>query len=223
MLAFIRMSAAVAVCLGCIAEAAAAQRIRIALQLPPDSHLYENLRLFKTVVEKRTQGALEIVIAHSGELMKEQDAPAAVGSGTIEWAPCRLTNTAWRFRPPRIFVEPFMFAFPPALTAATRPGSSVRTLIDAAILEKTGARVLWWQSNGVTIMVSRGEPLRTPAAIAGKKVRVTTHSEAEFIKLCGGVPMIIPGSRHYDAHKERQIDAGSLALSAAAVRKMWEA
>ena len=84
------------------------------------------------------------------------------------------------------------------------------------------ARVLWWQTAGATIMVAKGTPLTTPAAMAGKKVRVGSDSEAELIRLCGGTPLVIPAAAQYDAYKTDQVSAGSTALTSVASRKLWE-
>jgi C4-dicarboxylate-binding protein DctP len=200
---------------------AASRQIRIALQLPKDSHLYENLDFFKQRVEKGTRGALEIVIAHSGQLVKEQDVPEAVATGSLEMASVAVNQYGAVIPAVDLFVQPFMLAHPPALAAATRPGSPVRVPIDQAILERLGGRVLWWQSSGTTVMVSKDAPLRTPAAIAGKSVRVSTESEGEFIKLCGGVPRVIPAAAHYRAYEGTEVMAGSSTIAAVPVRKFW--
>jgi C4-dicarboxylate-binding protein DctP len=205
----------------CSAAESGSQQIRVALQLPPDSHIYGNLNLFKGLVEKGTNGALQIVIAHSGQLIKEQDAPEAVATGAVEMATVAVNQYGGVIPAADLFVEPFMFVHPTLLAAATRPGSPVRAPIDQAILEHTAARVLWWQSNGTTVMVSKGVPLDTPAAIAGKAVRVSTDSEGEFVRACGGSPRVFPGAAHYDAHETGQVVAGSIAIAAIAVRKFW--
>ena len=198
------------------------RRIRIALQLPQSSHLYENLDFFKQSVEKDTNGALEITIAHSGQLIKEQDAPEAVATGAVEMASVTVNQYAGVIPAADLFVLPFMFAHPPVLAAATKPGSPVRAPIDRAILEKVAARVLWWQSSGTTVMLSKAGPLKTPAAIAGKAVRVSTESEAEFVQLCGGIPHIIPATAHHDALRQGLVVAGSGTIAAVPVRKSWE-
>jgi C4-dicarboxylate-binding protein DctP len=200
----------------------ASRQVRVALQLPPDSHLYENLDVFRRLVEKGTNGAVEIVIAHSGRLIKEQDAPEAVSTGAVEMASVAVNQYGDKIPAADLFVEPFMFVHPPVLAAATQSGSPVRGPIDQAILERTGARVLWWQSNGTTVMVSKGVPLDTPAAIAGKVVRVSTAREGEFVRICGGIPRIISGAAHYGAYETGQVVAGSSTVSAVAVRKFWE-
>ena len=206
----------------CYAADAAGRRIRVALQLPQNSHLYENLDLFKQLVEKGTNGALEIVIAHSGQLINEQDAPEAVATGRTEMASVAVNQYAGVIPAANLFVQPFMFSHPPVLAAATQPGSPVRAPIDQAILEQVGARVLWWQSSGTTVVISKGAPLTTPAAIAGKKVRVSTESEGEFVRLCGGIPLIIPAAAQFDAFAKDELAAGSGTIAGVAVRRFWE-
>ena len=220
---FSRMAAIfVAGILLCYAADAGGRRVRVALQLPQNSHLYENLELFKQLVEKGTNGALEIVIAHSGQLINEQDAPEAVATGRTEMASVAVNQYAGVIPAANLFVQPFMFSHPPVLAAATQPGSPVRAPIDQAILEQVGARVLWWQSSGTTVVVSKGAPLTTPAVIAGKKVRVSTESEGEFVRLCGGVPLIIPAAAQFDAFAKDELTAGSGTIVGVAVRRFWE-
>jgi C4-dicarboxylate-binding protein DctP len=198
------------------------REIRIALQLPDTSHLYENLELFKQIVEKRTDGAYKIVIAHSGRLVKEQEAPKAVGGGAVEMASVSVNQYAGVIPAADLFVLPFLFTHPPVLAASTQRGSPVRGPIDGAILAKTEARVLWWQSSGTTVMMSKGAPFATPAAIAGRKVRVSTASEGELIRLCGGTPLITAASAHYGAYQKEQLFAGSSTIAALPARKFWE-
>jgi C4-dicarboxylate-binding protein DctP len=196
--------------------------IRIALQLPDSSPLYKNLELFKQIVERRTSGAHKIAIAHSGRLVKEQDAPEAVAVGAVEMASVTVNQYGGVIPAADIFMLPFLFSYPPVLASATRPGSAVRGPIDKAILQRTHARVLWWQSAGTTVMVSKGAPLSTPAAIAAKRVRVSTASEGEFVKLCGGSPLIIPAAAHFAAYKNDQLFAGATSISSVSARKFWE-
>jgi C4-dicarboxylate-binding protein DctP len=196
--------------------------IRIALQLPDSSHLYQNLEFFKHLVERRTNGAQKIVIAHSGRLVQEQDAPEAVATGAVEMASVTVNQYSGVIPAADVFMLPFLFSYPPVLAAATRPGSAVRGPIDKAILETMHARVLWWQSAGTTVMVSKGASLATPAAIAAKRVRVSTVSEGEFVKLCGGIPLIIPAAAHFGAYQNDQLFAGATSIASVPARKFWE-
>jgi C4-dicarboxylate-binding protein DctP len=196
--------------------------IRIALQLPDSSHLYQNLEFFKHLVERRTNGAQKIVIAHSGRLVKEQDAPEAVATGAVEMASVTVNQYGGVIPAADIFMLPFLFSYPPVLASATRPQSAVRGPIDKAILERTHARVLWWQSAGTTVMVSKGASLATPAAISTKRVRVSTASEGRFVELCGGIPLIIPAAAHFAAYQNDQLFAGATSIASVPTRKLWE-
>jgi len=216
------LSALAATLFLCCSVHAAGKQIRIALQLPKESHLYQNLEYFKGLVETGTHGALEIVIAHSGELIKEQDAPEAVATGVVEMASVTINQYGGVIPAADLFVQPFLFTYPPLLAIATRPGSPVRAAIDQAILKHVGARVLWWQSNGTNIMLSKAAPVAVPAAIAGKNVRVTTESEAELFRLCGSIPRVIPAVAQWGAYEKGEVDAGSTTIAVVPVRKLWE-
>jgi C4-dicarboxylate-binding protein DctP len=203
-------------------EAAESRELRIALQLPETSHHYKNLEFFKQLVERRTNGAYKLIIAHSGRLVKEQEAPQAVATGAVEMASVSVNQYAGAIPAADLFVLPFLFTHPPVLSAATQRGSPVRGPIDEAILERAQGRVLWWQSGGTTVLVSKGSPLATPAGIAGKKVRVSTASEGELIRLCGGIPLVMPAAAHYAAYRNDQLFAGAATIAALPARKFWE-
>ena len=64
-----------------------------------------------------------------------------------------------------VFGQPFLFNFEALVRAATDPDGQVRKLLDKAVLDATGVRVLWWQSYGSTVFVSKGRDARTPASI----------------------------------------------------------
>src|SRR5262245_36933987 len=103
----------------CCSGHTAGRQIRIALQLPKESHLYENLEYFRRLVVTRTNGAIEIVVAHSGELIKEQDAPEAVATGVVEMASVTVNQYGSVIRAADLFIQPFLFADPPVLAIAT--------------------------------------------------------------------------------------------------------
>jgi TRAP-type C4-dicarboxylate transport system substrate-binding protein len=204
------------------AKAESGRKLRIALQLPDNNHVYDNLELFKQLVERGTDGAVQIEVAHSGRLLKEQDAPKAVATGTVEMASVGVHQYGSAIPAADLFVQPFMFAYPPALVAVTRPGSRVRVLIDEALLQRTGARALWWQPSGTMVMVSTDAPLTTPGAIKGKRVRVSSESEGEFVNLCGGIAIVVPAAAHYEAYKAEKLEAGSSTIVGVQARNLWE-
>jgi C4-dicarboxylate-binding protein DctP len=100
-----------------------------------------------------------------------------------------------------IFLLPFMFNLVPVQEAALQPDSRFRLLLDAAILEKTGTRVLWWSPFGTSILLSKSAPITSPAAMAGKTVRTYDKISETLVRSCGGVPVYLGGTEQYNVYK----------------------
>jgi C4-dicarboxylate-binding protein DctP len=212
----------VAVAFLCTDAEANSRPIRVTLQLPPGSLLYQNLKYFKDRVEKETHGELAIKLFPSSELYKAHEVPAAVGSGEIEMGASLLVQYLEIVPAVDIFSVPFLFSEPDMLRVATASASPVRVPLDEAILAATGARVLWWVPNGAEAMGSRGPAFRSPSDIAGKKIRVTGSTLAEFVKQCGGTPLISPGSEQYALLKNSEVDGVSTSIESFVSRRLWE-
>ena len=202
-------------------EASAETTLRISLQLPLKSHLGQNLLLFKEEVETASQGEISVEIFDSAQLFKDKEVPQAVGSGQIEMGVASLTRYVGEIPAVDIFYQPFMFNSEDLVRKATAKGSPIRGPIDEAILG-TGARVLWWQAYGGAIMLSNGGPLRTPADIEGKKVRVFGKTLGEFIQAVGGNPTLISGSEQYLAYQRGTVDVGMTGVSGVKSRSLWD-
>ena len=71
-------------------------------------------------------------------------------------------------------------------------------------------------------MLSKGGPIRTPADIEGKKVRVFGKTLGEFIQAVGGVPTLISGSEQYLAYQRGTVDVGMTGVSGVKSRSLWE-
>lgn len=214
--------AALALAASFTASAQAADTIlRISLQLPLKSHLGQNLVLFKKMVEKDSNGEIEVQIFDSAQLYKDKEVPQAVGSGAIEMGVASLTRFVGEIPAVDVFYLPFMFNSDELVRKATAKGSPVRGAIDEAILE-TGSRVLWWQAYGGAIMLSKGWPVKTPADIKDKKVRVFGKTLGEFVEAVGGTPTLISGSEQYLAYQRGTVDVGMTGVSGVKSRSLWD-
>lgn len=210
-----------ALCVGAMAAQAADTTLRISLQLPLKSHLGQNLVLFKDEVEKNSGGSIAVEIYDSAQLYKDKEVPQAVGSGAIEMGVASLTRYVGDIPAVDIFYQPFLFDSEDKVRKAVAPGSPVRGPIDAAIAE-TGSTVLWWQAYGGAIMLSNGGPVKTPADMAGKKVRVFGKTLGDFVEAAGGAPTIISGSEQYLAYQRGTVDIGMTGVSGVQSRSLWE-
>lgn len=194
---------------------------RISLQLPLKSHLGQNLLLFKEEVEKTSNGEIKVEIYDSAQLYKDKEVPAAVGSGAIEMGVASLTRYVGDIPAVDVFYMPFLLNSEEKVRKATAPGSPVRGPIDEAI-KGTGSTVLWWQAYGGAILLSNGGPIRTPADMKGKKVRVFGKTLGDFVTAVGGAPTLISGSEQYLAYQRGTVDIGMTGVSGVKSRKLWE-
>jgi C4-dicarboxylate-binding protein DctP len=216
------LAAAAVLAAGLIALPAAAETtLRITLQLPIKSHLGVNLEAFEKEVEATSNGEIQVDIYPAAQLYKDSEVPQAVSSGAIEMGVASITRFAGTIPAVDIFYVPFMFTSEDMVRKAVAHDSPIRSALDDAILE-TGARVLWWQAYGGAIMLSKDGPLKTPADIRNKKVRVFGKTLGEFVTATGGVPVLTSGSEQYIAYQRGTVDAGMTGVSGVKSRKLWQ-
>jgi len=217
------LAAAAALAMAAVAlPAQAADRVlQITLQLPLESHVGQNLLMFKEEVESGTNGALEIQIFDSARLFKDQEVPEAVASGEVEMGTVPLTRFAPQIPAVDVFYMPFLFNTEQLVGAATERDGTIRRRLDQAI-SKTGVRVLWWQAFGGAIMLSNGGPLKTPEAVNGKTVRVFGETSSKFIDFIGGTPKLISGSEQFRAYQDGVVDAGMTGIASVQSRSLWD-
>lgn len=195
--------------------------LRISLQLPLTSHLGQNLAMFETEVEAQSNGEIDIEIYDSATLYKDKEVPAAVGAGSIEMGVASLTRYVGDVPAVDIFYQPFLFDTEEKVKAAVAEGSPIRQPIDEAIAG-TGATVLWWQAYGGAVLLSNDAPVKSPADMVGKKVRVFGKTLGDFVSATGGAPTLISGSEQYLAYQRGTVDYGMTGVSGVKSRKLWE-
>lgn len=200
-------------------SADAGETLRISLQLPMKSHLGQNLLLFKEEVEKNSDMTVEIY--DSAQLFKDKEVPEAVASGQIEMGVASLTRFVGEIPAVDVFYQPFVLNTEEKVRKAVAPGSAVRAPLDQAMLE-TGARPLWWQAYGGVILLSNGEPLKSPEQIKGKKVRVFGKTLGTWIEVLGGAPTLISGSEQFLAYQRGTVDIGMTGVSGVKSRSLWD-
>ena len=120
-----------------------------------------------------------------------------------------------------IFYQPFLFDTEEKVKAAVAEGSPIRQPLDEAISE-TGSTVLWWQAYGGAVLLSNDAPVKSPADMEGKKVRVFGKTLGDFVSATGGAPTLISGSEQYLAYQRGTVDYGMTGISGVKSRKLWE-
>jgi C4-dicarboxylate-binding protein DctP len=196
--------------------------LRVAVQMPPGSTQTNNLVLFKKRVEAASNGALKISIFPSGQLVEDSQVVKAVTAGQIEIGASRIGHFEKAVPAIGIFLLPFMFNTPGMQETAMTPGSRVRGPLDTAVLRAMGARVLWWEPFGSYAFLSKGAPITSPNAMAGKTVRVFDDISTAFVHACGGKPVYVSGNDMYEACRTGRTEIGQVPPTAFVARRLWD-
>lgn len=199
---------------------AQSRELRITVQTPPKSINNDNLELFKERVETATEGALKISIHVA--LVEDSKVIKAVAGGQVEMGGSRLGHFADAVPAIGIFLLPFMFNMLPVQDSALQPDSAFRRLLDQAVLEKTGARVLWWSPFGTSVLMSKSVPMTSPAAMVGSTVRTYDKISATLVRSCGGIPVYLGGPQQYDGYKTGKAAVGQAGITYVVARRLWE-
>jgi len=198
-------------------------KLRAALQVTAaDPFVGVSLVWFKEEVEKRTEKAVSVEIFDKGKPFADDQILEAVSSGAIETGVVGSHYVARMLPAIDIIQQPFLFNFDALIRAAASPGSELRGLIDKAILDTAGVRVLWWQSVGNQVFFSKGRDVSEPHQIKDQKVRVFSETMARFTKRCGGMPTILAAGKTHDALKDGTIDMAMGAIALFTNRELWK-
>jgi C4-dicarboxylate-binding protein DctP len=167
-------------------------RLRLSFQLPISGTLGTNLVRLKEAVERDTGNAIAIEILHGAQALPDRTVAMSVMAGEIEMAVANSVTLVDKVKGVDVLSLPFLFNSNVFLRAMLDPARQSRKLLDDAILEKTGARLLMWQPYGTNVLFSKGRPAKTPTDIAGKRIRASGHIDLEFGRVCGGAPELLP-------------------------------
>jgi C4-dicarboxylate-binding protein DctP len=197
-------------------------RLRLSFQLPVSGTLGVNLVQLKEAVERETGNAISIEILHGAKALPDRTVAKSVMAGELEMATANSVTLVDKVKGVDVLSLPFLFNSNVFLRAMLDPARQSRKLLDDAILEKTGARVLMWQPYGTNVFFSKGQPAVRPSDITAKRIRASGHIDLEFGRACGGAPELIAAGKQYDAMKTGQIDMAMTAAENVSARNFWE-
>jgi C4-dicarboxylate-binding protein DctP len=195
--------------------------LRVSVQVSTNSPLGKNVVAYKHAVETASKGSLKIDIYDKAQLFRDNEVIGAVRSGAVEMGIAQLGQFASEVPAVELFQQPFAFDSDALTRAAARPGSEIRRYIDAQILERTGAHVLWWQPYGAILIMSRSGPISDPSAMTGRSIRAYDSVSAEFVSRCGASPRVISSSNMLEALKTQSVDAVLTSISSIPERELW--
>jgi C4-dicarboxylate-binding protein DctP len=197
-------------------------RLRLSFQLPISGSLGGNLMRMKEAVERDSGGAIAIEILHGANALPDRTVANSVMAGEVEMAVANSVTLVDKVKGVDVLSLPFLFNSNVFLRAMLDPARQSRKLLDDAILEKTGARLLMWQPYGTNVFFSKGRPVMRPSDITAKRIRASGHIDLEFGRVCGGAPELIAAGKQYEAMKSGRVDMAMTAAENVSARNFWE-
>jgi tripartite ATP-independent transporter DctP family solute receptor len=164
---------------------------------PPNMIVQQGLQQFADLVAERTDGELKVEIFPASQLGTEQEILEGVQLGTVHMFE-GSAGSAGRFLPAlEAFAHPFLWRDLDHMLAVAR--GDIGEELSQELVDQHGMRILdmGWLF-GERHLTTANTPVRTPADMAGLKVRVQpTTIYLEMIKAMGGNPTPIDWKEVY--------------------------
>jgi TRAP-type C4-dicarboxylate transport system substrate-binding protein len=191
-----------------VGDASAQQaRLKANLQFPISNPVFGgSLTRFKQEVERQSESAIIVEIFDKAQLFTDDQVIDAVSAGTVDIAMTAAQQFSYKAPLVGIIDQPFLFNFHALMSAAAKPGSEIRRLIDEAILAEVGARVLWWHALGNNVIFSKGRDVADPARMKDQRVGSPGKLPGQFVAACGGRPVEMTIEKLRDAYKDGALD-----------------
>jgi tripartite ATP-independent transporter DctP family solute receptor len=212
-----------ALALGLLASgpvAAEAVTLRFALITNESFPYMDGAKKFKELVEARSKGDVKVLIFPAGQLGNEREINEAILEGSIQIGvgAGAMANLAPIYN---IVQVPFLIQGQRHM-AAIADGPIGQKL--AQMIEKQGGfRVLGWFSTGDSPLETVNKPVRTPADLAGVKMRVIeTPVLVDAMKALGANPTPMPYTEVYTGLKQGVIEGAHLDVLSVDTLKIYE-
>lgn len=219
------LAALLAGCL-CAPGAPALAQTKILLRIstpavPGDWHV-KMLYVFKDELERQAPGRFEVQIHHSGTLFRQGAEVVAMQRGNLEMALLSMQDIARQIPEYSIFTAGYLIRDPEHL-AKVYDGAIGRE-IDRRTVEVMGVRLLQAVYLGTRQLgLSRPRTVRTPADLAGVKLRMPASKEWLFLgQALGANPTPMPFPEVYLGLKTGTIDGQDNPLPTLKSAKFYE-
>ena len=171
----------------------------------PDNRTVKAVEIFAALVEKGTNGEVEVQAHHASALGNEREALEGVRMGTIQMGTLSSGPAPGFFAPVMAFDVPYLFSSAPAAWNAF-DGDFGQEFSDA-FLQKTGVRILGITENGYRHFTNAVREVKTPADMKGLKIRTMENPlHMEMVKAMGADPTPIAFGELYMALQQKVVD-----------------
>ncbi len=182
------------------------KKIRLAHTGGPGSAVDLTYIKFKELLEKETNGELEVVLYGSGTLAGDQTAVEGAQRGTIDMGSAGTNNMA-------PFTDKFLFGDLPYIMDSIESshkiwGGEIGAELRKAVGDQLGIKGLFFVDVGsFRVLGNNKKPVHVPADLAGLKIRATaTPVEQAILKAWGASPTPVTWPEVYMALEQKVVD-----------------
>lgn len=194
--------------------------LRFALITPESFPYMDGARKFKELVEQRSNGDIKVLIFPGGQLGNEREINEAILEGSIQVGvgAGAMANLAPIYN---LVQVPFLIQGQKHMTAIA--DGSIGKELAKRIEKQAGLHVLAWFSTGDSPLETVKRPVRTPADLAGVKMRVIeTPVLVDAMKALGANPTPMPYTEVYTGLKQGVIEGAHLDVLSVDSLKVYE-
>ena len=216
------LAASIAVGLGLspLAQAAGEIVIKFSHVVAADTPKGKAAEYFKKLAEERTKGKVKVQVYPNSQLYKDKEELEALQLGAVQMlAPSLAKFGPLGVKEFEVFDLPFIFNGYDDLHKVTT-GAVGKQLL--AKLEPKGIRGLAFWDNGFKSF-SANSPIKTPADLKGKKMRIQSSKVLEEqMRSVGSMPQVMAFSEVYQALQTGVVDGTENPISNLYTQKMHE-
>lgn len=194
------------VCQSVESQAAKVKKIRFAHTGGPGSAIDLTYIKFKELLEKETNGELEVVLYGSGTLAGDQTAVEGAQRGTIDMGSAGTNNMA-------PFTDKFLFGDLPYLMDSIESshkvwGGEIGKELRKEVGDELGIKGLFFADVGsFRVLGNNKKPVHVPSDLEGLKIRATaTPVEQAILKAWGASPTPVNWPEVYMALEQKVVD-----------------
>lgn len=193
--------------------------IRLAYNMPQDHHIARGIERFAKGVIEKSDGAVNVQVYPSGQLLSDKDMNQSILSGGVEMG--LNSATLWASTVPAMGIFDVPYVFSDYETAGKAIDGELGNKLRTAMEEK-GAKVLLFADYGYAQFANNKRPLKSPSDFKGLKIRSTGDIPSEMIKAYGASPVFMGGGEVYMALQRNTVDGATSGTTAMLQRKYHE-
>lgn len=172
----------------------------------PDNRTVKAVAVFEYLVEKGTNGEVDVQAFHARKLGDEREALEGIRLGTVQMGTLSSGPVPGFFPAVMMYDIPFLFSSAPAAWEFFESDTSQE--FNDAFLKKTGVRILATTENGYRHFTNAVRPVKVPADMDGLKTRTMQNpAHMAMVKALGADPTPIPFGELYMALQQKVVDA----------------